>query len=1062
MTARIGVLGPVRIADREAGGAPMRALLAALVLAGTGTARSMHALADDVWGEDPPQNPRAALQTLVSRARALTGSDAILSTLGGYALGTDDTDLARARRMLADADALDEADPRRPALLREAMGLWRGEPGADLGDAPAARELAAVAEALHDAICARYARALTASGHPSERASGIRMLQTIADAHPQDEAAHAALMTALAAEGRTADALAAFARLRTALRDALGTSPGPDITDLNAQLLRGQDDAPRVRIGVQAPPNELIGRDDALVRARALMRGARLVTIMGAGGLGKTRLAQALAGESDAPTVVVVPLAGVRADDGVPVAIAAALGISENAPGGRLAEQRPRPDIGARIVAALGDRATLLVLDNCEQVIDGAARWASELLADVPSLRILTTSRTPLAITAERVLPLEPLDIEAKDTAPAVRLFIERAQAARPDAALDLETVARLCFRLDGLPLAIELAAARVRTMTPAQIERRLENRFALLTSGDRSAPARHRTLQAVIEWSWDLLDPEARHALAMLSVLPGGFSAQTAEAVLEAPADDILERLVSHSLLNAIDGDDHDHVAVEVRFRMLETVREFGHDRLVENEEEERAWEAVVAWALALAQQHGAGTGAFPTGLTALGHRAITREHDNLVHVLRHLIADRRGTDAMRLFTVLGQSWFIRGSFTEFIGYAAPMIAVAESAGGAAPTLAVKTLLMGSLGCMIAGDPTAARGLALMTRAMRSAGAELAPAWRLLADALVAAGHGGVIGSVQPTAGVSDPDPYALLAADMLLSHRAENDGEAVIAMDAARSAWERARDLDERWAEGMAADLAAQLSAQSARASAALIWMGRSAEVFVEFDAQDQLDQQEWVRGGALLCLGRTGEARALFQRIIDAGGLSQDGLELASVGLYGLAEASLVDGEIVAATEAFARAMSGFGTPSHRRSPWYLMALSGYVSAAARGLAVSAEELAVWERRLRTRTIAVCRQRREGVDRPVLGTALLGWSAWAVRRPGFVSRGVDAIALAEVLGGRQNMPSLDLAMHLADAEAIAGREVVAAARSEAAALRPAQRVVRGLAVLGAHVDL
>ncbi|VXB04046.1 Predicted ATPase [Microbacterium sp. 8M] len=1053
MTTRIGVLGPVRIADRDAGGTPMRAMLAALVLAGTGTTRSVAALADDVWGEEQPQNPRAALQTLVSRARATAGADAIASGPGGYALGTEDTDLHTARRLQSLAEALPQGDPERIRLLREAIGLWRGEPGADLGGSPVGADLAAEAGTLHDALRGCLATELVRTGSAAE---GIGILRELASARPLDETAQAALMSALAADGRSAEALAVFAALRTALADALGASPGPAITELNARLLRSSDGGPRVRIGVQAAPNELIGRDDALARARALLREARVVTILGAGGLGKTRLAQALALESDAHSVVVVPLAGVRDGAGVPVAIAAALGISENAPGGRLAEQRPRPDLGARIVAALGDRETMLVLDNCEQVIDAVAWWSSDLLAAVPSLRILTTSRAPLAIGAERVLPLEPLEIAVTDAAPAVRLFLDRARAARPSATLELEVVARLCARLDGLPLAIELAAARVRTMTPEQIERRLENRFALLTTGDRSAPERHRTLEAVIEWSWDLLDAEAQHALAMLSVLPGGFSEETAEAVLTAPADDVLERLVSHSLLNVID----DGADQAVRFRMLETVREFGRDRLVDADAEDRAWEAVVAWALSFAEEHGARARVLPSGLTAQAHRAITREHDNLVHVLRHLISAGRGADAVRLFTVLGQSWFIRGSFTEFIGYAGPMIDVADAvpSGDIEPDLRVMALVMASLGSMISGDPRSARGLAFTARALAAAGDAVAPAWALVADALLTVGRGGPMGSV--SAEPEESDPWALLTADVLLSHRAENDGEAEVAMEAARRAWQRARGLGERWAEGMAADLAAQLAAQSARPLEAMTWMERATAVFEEFDAQDQINHQEWVRGGVLLCLGRSGEARALFTRLIQEGGLSQDGVELASIGLYGLAEAELLDGRTANAADAFARAMAAFADPAHRRSPWYLMALAGYVSVAARSLGVAESELLVWERRLRTRTIAACRLRREGVDRPVLGTALLGWSAWAVRRPGLVDRGAEAIALAEVLGGRQNMPSLDLGAHLADAERLAGADALAHARAAAATLEPAERVVRGLAVLGARV--
>ena len=1054
MTARIGVLGPVQLAGKDAGGVAMRALLAALVLGGPGTARSVGALADDVWGEDQPQNPKAALQTLVSRVRAAGGPDLIRSAPGGYALGTEDTDLHRARALAAEAAALPDPDPVRIELLETALRLWRGDPGADLGDAPVGRELEEAARRLRQEAQSALAAAYAAAGRGAD---AVALRTALAAAAPLDDVVHRDLMQALAEEGRTAEALAVFAGFRERLRDELGSSPGPAVSALHARLLRDEDDGPRVRVGLQAAPNDLIGRDETLQEARALLARARLLTILGAGGLGKTRLAQSLAGESEAPVVIVVPLAGVREDAGVPIAIAAALGISENTPGGRLADARPRLDLGARIVGALGERETLLVLDNCEQVLEGVARWCADLLAALPRLRILATSRTPVAIAAERVLPLEPLGIAADETAPAVRLFLERARAARPEATLDLEGVARLCRRLDGLPLAIELAAARVRTMTPEQIEARLENRFALLTTGDRTAPERHRTLEAVIEWSWDLLAPEARSALAKLSVLPGGFATSTAAAVLgDGTADDLLDQLVSHSLLMVVEAPD----GSGVRFRMLETVREFGHARLAGESAEDAAWEAVIAWALALADEHGRRTRVFPSGLTPDGHREITREHDNLVYVLRHLLAEGRTADAIPLFIVLGQSWFIRGSFTEFLGYAPQMI-VATASITAEPLdadLVVMALAMASLGCLISGDPLAARGVALLRRRAEQAGEDVAPAWRVLSCALVGSARGAMVVATDRLDVFVDPDdPHARLASDVLLSHTAENDSEAEIAMRAARDAWERARAIGERWAEGMAADLAAQLAAQSARPAEAMRWIERSTAVFEEYGAQDQLDHQEWVRGGALLCLGRVAEARALFQRLIDEGGLSQDGLEMTSIGAYGLAEADLLEGNTKVAAASFARAMSAFADPRQRRSPWYLMALSGYFSAASRTLGMPEDELALWERRLRVRTIAVCRQRREGVDRPVLGTALLGWSAWAVRQPVTAARGVEALVLAEALGGRQNMPTLDMAQHFADAERLVGAPAIAAARAATQRLDPAGRVRRGLAVLG-----
>ncbi|WP_433676878.1 ATP-binding protein [Microbacterium gorillae] len=1044
MTVRLEVLGPVRLDGAEVAGVPMRLLLVSLALAGVGVTRSVSALAEDVWGESQPQNPRAALQTLISRVRALGGADLVSREAAGYTLRAT-TDLDAVRRCLTHRHQTAEDAV---ANLQASVSSWRPGLAEDLGSSSLAGSLAAAAASLRGDVLRALASAQAAAGCPADAAL---TLTELADHSPFDESVHIALMQALADDQRVAEALAVFARFREGLRDALGTAPGSAITELNARLLRSEDHGPRVRIGIRATANELIGRDAELTRARVLLRSSRLVTILGAGGLGKTRFAQALAAESTAPVVIVVPLAGVRTDDGVPLAVAAALGISETAAHRRLADPLPRPDLGQRIIGALGDRTTLLVLDNCEQVIDGAARWAADLLAAVPELRILATSRSPLAIAGESVLALEPLQIDAAEEAPAVRLFLQRARAARPDAHLPLATIARLCTRLDGLPLAIELAAARVRTMSLTQIEERLEDRFALLTTGDRSAPERHRTLQAVIEWSWELLPVDAREALASLSVLPGGFSAAAAAAILGLPyADDVLDALASQSLLTV--SEDMDSGAL--RFRMLETVREFGLDRLEEAGRADEAWEAVIAWAVAFVTEHGAPARVFPSGLTARGHRAITEEHDNLVHVLRHLLDAQRDDHAAALFGVLAQSWFIRGAFTELLGYA-PAMSVAADRADPEQDQSFIALSLAALGCMIAGDPEATRALALLRIRQRRLGDNLPPAWRLVGRALLASGRGAGLGHPGPV-GADDP-PTVQLVADLLRSHAAENDGEPDEAMAAARSGWERARTLGERWAEGMAADLAAQLAAQSGQPQEAGIWLERAAAVFREYDAQDQLNHQEWVRGGVLLCLGRAEDARRLFQRLIDEGGLSQDGLELTSIGAYGLAEADLLDGDRASAAASFDRALASFAEPETRRSPWFLMALSGYLSAAVRSLELPRDDLATWVRRLRTRTIATCRHRRDGVDRPVLGTALLGWSAWAVRDPALRARGVEAIALAEVLGGRQNMPTLSLPAHLADAEIFAGREAVASARDQARRLSPEERVQRGLAVLG-----
>ncbi|BDZ38572.1 AfsR/SARP family transcriptional regulator [Microbacterium suwonense] len=422
MTHRVGVLGHVHVAGHDAGGTATRALIAALVLAGAGHARSVAALADDLWGDEPPQNPRAALQTLVSRTRAIGGADLIESVPGGYALSTVDTDLAEARTLLHTAES---TDPRQALGATEAaLALWRGEPGADLGQAPIADELAQAAAAIRERLSLLRARALTAEGRTTE---AVTALVELAAAHPFDEGLQQEMLTALAADGRTAEAIARYASFADGLRNELGSSPGPALIALNAQLLRAQEPQPRLRIGVRAAPNALIGREQALSAIMQMLTAARLVTVLGVGGMGKTRLAYEVAAASDEEAVVIIPLAAVRDDGDVEPAIAAALGISESSPGAGLSETLARPDLHTRILGVLGERSTLLVLDNCEQVIDGVAAWVADVLAAVPQLRILATSRTPLEIAAERVYPLQALEAEGSAAAPAVRLFIERA-----------------------------------------------------------------------------------------------------------------------------------------------------------------------------------------------------------------------------------------------------------------------------------------------------------------------------------------------------------------------------------------------------------------------------------------------------------------------------------------------------------------------------------------------------------------------------------------------------------------------------------------------------------
>lgn len=1054
---RVAVLGPATVTAGDGAvelpGPTTRALLVALAL-GDGRPRGIEALAADIWTDDDlPAHPRGSVQTLISRLRAVAGTDLIRSTAAGYALAdAGGTDLARARALEGEATRLADGDPARLTLVDEALALWRGEIGADLDRSPVGAELRDTAAALRARLDDLRGRTLVVLGRADE---AIPALRSLAETQPYDEGAHARLMEALAAADRPQEAVAVFAQLRERLRDDLGSSPGPTITALNTRLLRGEATAgpAPVRIGLRSAPNALIGRDDDLARISDQLTGSRLVTVLGAGGLGKTRLAQAVAASSDAPLVAVIPLASIRDAADLEPAIGAALGISETRTGGTLADARAQPDLRTRIVAMLGERPALLVLDNCEQIIDAVAAWATEMLSTLPSLRILTTSRTPVAISAESVYPLAPLPIEeAGDPGPAVRLFLERAAAVRPGAALPPAVVARLCRRLDGLPLAIELAAARMRTMTVEQIESRLENRFALLTTADRAAPARHRTLQAVIEWSWDLLDPDARHALARLAVLPAGFSAGTAAAVLgQDTADDLLDRLADQSLVVVVETADHDGI----RFRMLETVREFGLARLVEDGGEDAAWAAVLAWACSFTRMPGAGIFGEFSPLQPSVLRELNAENDNLVAALRHALDGGLAPEAVGVFAVLTSSWVVRGAFTELIGFAPSMLPLVEHLpDGAVPAdVLAPVVLVCALLALVGDDP---RGLRIFRR-IRQLREEVpgpSPAWDALAALAGAAARPARMSKILAMQRLS-PDASVRLVGEFLTAQSAENQGEAAAAGAAAQRAWELAEHAGDRWLASLSASSAAQVASQSARPTEALIWLDRARRGSESFDILDERRQQDWTRGVSLVSLGRREEAEELFEQLTHVSELTPEGLEFASVGWVGLAEVARARGLTEIAAMHYERSMTTFRSHDQRASPWFLLVMASFVSASVLDGLETSQSAAHWARRLRTRMLAIARMRSEYIDRPVLGTALAGWSTWALTEPALQDRGLLALALAEALGGRQDLPSLHLDVLLARATSILGRDAVATARAAVAGYPSDELATRALDV-------
>ncbi|MGW9631371.1 ATP-binding protein [Agromyces sp. NPDC055520] len=1053
---RVALLGPVLVAGRdgtlvEPPGTLAKTLIALLAEAADQPGRhgvSTNAIVAELWGEAPPRNPRAALQTLVSRARGATAEGLIVSTTSGYALADDDrpSDLALARSLAADARSLLEHDPTGAANAVElALALWRGEPGADLGDASIATELAEAAAALSDELHEVRARARLATGDPGGAVDDAGRLATI---HPLNERVQLLLLQALADDGRRQEALEAFARFRTRLRDELGASPGAELVALNTRLL---DDEPRpasrVRLGLRAEPNQLLGREHDVAAISALLESARLVTVLGAGGLGKTRLAQTVAARADDPVVVVVELASIRSDDDVTLALASTLGIGEPSVSTRLADAAPRLDLATRVVQQLAEVPTLLVLDNCEHVIDGAARWTATLLASAPQLRVLATSRSPLAITAERVYPLGALQTVNPDGAPgaAVQLFLDRATSARPGVSLPRDAVERLCRHLDGLPLAIELAAARVRSMSVEQIEARLEHRFALLVSGDRAAPERHRTLQAVIEWSWRLLEPAEQRALARLSLFVDGFGLDAAtrmigdDAAVAAPdpADRVVDALVAQSLLAVTEPPG----STAPRYRMLETVREFGQLELDAAGDADDARRAMFEWAVEFALD-GIDRTADHRQIEML--HGVALEQDNLVSILRAAIAERDARVALGVFAVLAYSWSVRGNHDEVLSFIGDVLAAST---GYTPRPRFIQLIATAYFTMAATALVAEhrQGLVALSRLRRiiRSGATLAPWQHGAAEFLLALSNLDDARSALERMTASGDVTEALLGG-ILSAQVAENEGELDRAASAARRAFELSERTGEGWVGAMAAMTLAQLASQTAQPSEALRWSEEAARRLRWFGAAPDLLQLEWIEAVALLSLGRLDEAGQRFELMGHGDRTGDDRFDLVAIGELGLSEVARARGDVAGAVEHTAGALDRYTLPGRRASPWYILSLAAFVASGVDD-GRDEHEVSGLARQLRARTLATHRARPGYIDKPVLGTALVGWSSWAATMPELEDRALELLALAERLSPRQDLPLLVLTARIDAAARRLGAARVREARSAAASVTP-----------------
>ncbi|MEV4128550.1 BTAD domain-containing putative transcriptional regulator [Nocardia sp. NPDC049707] len=710
---RFGVLGPLTVWTDTGTvvpipGAKVRALLADLLVAGGGPV-SADRLVDDIWAEDPPGNPAGTLAAKASQLRrALAdaepgGRDLVVSPPPGYRLASAEVDALRFRSLIATARAATDTAAR-VAALTEALGLWRGPAFADFRDAEFAKPVIAQLEEQRLVAVEELAEARLSLGEYREVAGDLTVF---VHEHPLRERLRAALLRALYGAGRQAEALASYEDLRRHLDDELGLDPSPELVALQRSIL-GQEleiAAPRPEqvirrrnSNIPAQRTALIGRDEDVARLRDAVSQTRLVTLTGPGGVGKTRLAltTAAALKERFPhgtwLIELAPLQPTSTDatSWLAEAVSQVLGI-------RATDGADPTDLLCEVLA---DQELLLVLDNCEHVVDHAADLAELLLGAAPKLHILATSREQLRLPGEDIVAVEPLTVPAADVElselekfSAVQLFVARARASDRDFTLDADTaesVATLCRRLDGIPLAMELAATRVRALGVHEMVARLDDRFRLLATGHRGAPPRQQTLTAMIDWSWGLLDDTERTVLRRLAVHAGGCTLDAAETVCAAnptaashgrhataavttggiiPATiaDVVARLVDRSLVHASGR----------RYRLLESVAAFSVDRLVEAGELEAVCRAHHLYYLHLAEQ------AEPELYGADQRRWLRRLDSESANLRTALDGFLRAADvehALRMVNALAWYWLLRGRFGEARRWLAAALALTGS----------------------------------------------------------------------------------------------------------------------------------------------------------------------------------------------------------------------------------------------------------------------------------------------------------------------------------------------------------------------------------------------
>jgi len=1031
------MLGPLEVRTDDSGsvldvgGSRLRALLIMLALR-PGQLVPASQLIDGLWAGQAPAGAANALQALVSRLRRALPGAVIESRPAGYQLRLDprSTDIVRFEELAAQGRAQLRDDPvAAAATLREALALWRGPALMDVADSDFGQAVIARLDELR--LLATENR-IDADLRTGVTATLVAELEGLVVAYPMREPLAARLMRALQACGRRGAALEVYEQTKERLVDQLGIEPSAELAALHLAILRADDppvraadppvraadpageplraarpgpDASPFRTNLRAELTSFVGRDTELAQVAELLRTNRLVSLIGPGGAGKTRLAvEAARAELAAMPdgVWLVELAPVADPADLIATVLSVLGLREQGllsgtpltgwlPGDQAASAADeQADALGRLLTALAGQRTLLVLDNCEHLVAAAAELADRVLAACPQVAIVATSREPLAITGEALCTVDGIGEDA-----SVRLLTQRARAVFPEFSVteaNAPAVAGICRALDGMPLAIELAAARLRTMTPEQLAARLDDRFALLTGGSRTAMPRHQTLRAVVDWSWDLLEEAERVLWRRFSVFTGGA---TLEAVVQVCAGhgigsdqvlDLVTALTDKSLLTVRYGSDG------ARYRMLEIIRAYGQERLAEAGEPDELRRAHAQYFTRLAE---IGDDYLLGAEQLVWLRRLSDDQDNLHAAIRGMIASGEGQAAVRLAAALSWYWWLRSMKVEGAELIAGAVDLPRSPGTEPDAEALATVY--AMGALLSID-TPVSGLAQdwFRRANELTASITNPkdhVLRLVGPLSALFGTFHDHGAMRPEAfdeAVADPEPWVRATALVMRGHVAVNFGRQHVAAEedflAATGIY---GGLGERWGLAIALSGLAMLEGWRGEHAAAADHYRRAIGLCAEIgSAEDEihfrlfLARESWLLGQRDAAYAELGRAQR------DAGRLKLP--EVTALAAYIAGDLARLDGDLDVARAELTRASELGGPPEVVLQLRALSATSlGYLDAArgdleaARGWHVQALEAAM-----------------SSADAPVIGQALTGLADLALRED-------DPGRAAELLG-------------------------------------------------------